>query len=523
MKKKLEWFFDFAKRRRRTLLIMKNLVLLLFLLNLQVSASVFSQQKVTLELKDATLKECLKAIERQTDLGFLYNGRELSKVEGIYLNATDQEVTSVLKELLEEQGYSFVIDNDVILIRKAEVIEEIKEVAAEQQEKKIVIRGTVKDENGEPLPFAAVCFKGTTTGCVSAVDGTYELEAPDEEGLVLEISSLGFVTQEIAVEGRTSINVVMVEDIKGLEEVVVTGYQTLSRERATGSFDKMATEHMEKPASNIAERLVGSLAGVNATTRADGTIDFEIRGKSSLNANAQPLVVVDGFPMIQEEQYDIYGNLTMRVDPFSTINPNDVESITVLKDAAAASIWGAKSANGVIVITTKKGKKGKAQVEFSSFWKFTEQLDLDYFMNQANSSQTIEYERNMYNMALATNPWSLPAYAPNFASSGNSEAVTLLNMHRLGLGVSDQQLEEGLARLAKLNNRDQIRDNFMDNPFTQQYNLRVSGGNDVMSNTVSLMYEGGNDNFQENSNERFFINFRNNTEITNWLDLELGG
>ena len=190
--------------------------------------------------------------------------------------------------------------------------------------------------------------------------------------------------------------------------MLVTGYQTISKERATGSFNKVSEAQLEKPATLISERLIGAAAGVQSFVDADGDIKFEIRGQTSLGASSEPLVVVDGFP--------IEGD-------FSSINPNDVESVTVLKDAAAASIWGARSANGVIVVTTKKAQKGQAKVEVSSFWKFQDKLDLDYVNPLATSEETIEYEKMAYEKGM----FGVSFLAPFYAISG------VVNAHPEGL------------------------------------------------------------------------------------------
>lgn len=522
MKKKLEWFFDFAKKRRRTLLIMKNLVLFLFLLNLQVSASVFSQQRVTLELENATLKECLKAIEKQTDLGFLYNGRELSKIEGINLNAQDEDVSLVLEALLKEQGYAFEINNNVILIKKADVVEVVQVVETRQQAKKITITGTISDDSGEPLPYAAIRIKNTTIGTVSDVNGNYNLQFDEQEIVIIEVSSLGFETAEVIYKGQSTINVTLEASTEGLDEVVVTGYQILSRERATGAFGKMSTEHLEKPATNISERLVGSISGVNSSKRADGSIKFEIRGQTSLLADAQPLVVVDGFPIVQGEltEKDQWGRISSfaRVDPFANINPNDVESMTILKDAAAASIWGAKAANGVIVITTKKGKEGKPKVEFSSFWKFGSKMDLDYFDPRATSAETVDYQSRDYDNLKVNNPAFAVYHFPSNVNRAFGPVFTLRNEHFIG-NITEQEMNDGLAALSNMNYRNQIEDQLLQNPFTQQYNLSISGGKANFTNALSMMYEGDKQNFKGNEYERVMVNFRNKTAIKDWLDL----
>lgn len=205
-----------------------------------------------------------------------------------------------------------------------------------------MVSGKVTDSAGDPVIGAAVMLKDGSMGAVTSTDGYFAIEADESD--VLVVQSLGYETVEIPVGVRSRFNIVLEDAVHLLDDVVVTGYQTLSKERATGSFDIIDKAQIQKPAGNIATRLIGSAAGLVGTQDAYGNPTFEIRGRSSLSDEpTEPLLVVDGFA--------IEGG-------FDSINPNDVESITVLKDAAAASIWGAKSANGVIVVTTKNGMPG---------------------------------------------------------------------------------------------------------------------------------------------------------------------
>ncbi|WP_439182300.1 SusC/RagA family TonB-linked outer membrane protein [Carboxylicivirga taeanensis] len=488
---------------------MKNLILFAFILNLQVSASTLSQDRVTLNLRNVSLKECLKAIEQQTNLGFLYNGRELSKVEGISINVLDEQLNDVLEPLLAEKGYAFSVENGVILIHKASV--QLEDLSVPVQNQKVSLKGTVKDEDGEPIPFAAISLKGTARGCVSAIDGTFTLEIEQKEGIVLVISCLSYKTVELPVElpigQQRHYDIVLEQEVQGLDEVVVTGYQILSKERATGAFDKVDKEQIDKPSSNISERLVGTLAGVQTTVDANGNVSMEVRGKTSFSGYGdQPLVVVDGFP--------IQGGL-------SSINPNDVESVTLLKDAAASSIWGAKSANGVIVVTTKKAAKGKAKVEFSSFWKISPKLDLDYVNPLASSAEVIEYEKRGFNSDMFGGPWAAPSFTLSNIDTPHSLGYIAMNDYRLGR-ITESEMNARLNQLSKLNNKDQIKDNLLQNPFTQQYNLSVSGASERMSNILTLMYEGNKDNFKENKGEKFMVNYRNQLKVNKWLDFDFG-
>ncbi|WP_430936703.1 SusC/RagA family TonB-linked outer membrane protein [Saccharicrinis sp. 156] len=499
---------------------MKLTVVMSIIFCLQATASGFSQnQRLSLEVNDVSLVDLFETLEETSEFHFIYYTPDIKEQIRISGDFKDAFIQEVLDECLQNTGLTYKIVQDHVIIKKAP---EVRKEVVQQQPQTITIKGKVTDERGEPLPFVNVYIKGETRGVITDKDGEYAIEIEDKEGMILVASFIGFVTKEFEVAGRTEINIMLSGDMTDLSEVVVTGYQTLSRERATGAFDKLSVEHMEKPSSSISERLQGTMAGVNSTIRADGSIEFEIRGQSSFYADAQPLVVVDGFPIVQNLMKDQYGQETLRVDPFSTINPNDVESITVLKDAAAASIWGAKAANGVIVITTKKAKKGKAKVEFSSFWKVSSMLDLDYLDPRASSAETIEYEKSQFTNALANNPWTLPFFSPSSAGSSQSQAVLLMNEQRLGR-ISEADMNAGLTELESLNNRKQIEDNLLQNLFTQQYNLNINGGNEMFSNALSIMYEDGRDNFQGNDHEKIMVNFRNNTSITDWLDFEFSG
>ncbi len=484
---------------------MKLSVVLLLIGVLQVTASVTtSGQNISIKENNISLADLFWKIQEQTDFVFAFSSDDVKEYANLNINL-EGELEDVLTEVLQDKNLKYELKNGVYVIKRSTLKQSIS--SQQPEEKKIIIKGTVVDEKGEPLPFAAVCFKGTTSGCVSAVDGTYELEAPDEEGLVLEVSSLGFVTQEIQVNGRKLIDIVLVPDVKGLDEVVVTGYQTISRERATGAFDKVSVRQLEKPSSNIAERLVGVAAGVQTLVDEDGNMRFEIRGQTSLGANSSPLVVVDGFP--------IEGD-------FNSINPNDVESVTVLKDAAAASIWGARSANGVIVVTTKKAKRGKVKVELNSFWKFENKLDLDYVNPLASSAETVAYEKHAFDTGFYGAPYRMPQYNLDGVGSGISQGAMILNAHRLG-HITDAERDAQLGVLAAQNNRGQIEDNLLQVPVTQQYNLSVSGGNENMTNVLSVMFENKKDYYKNNDRDKFMVNFRNTLNVTKWLDFSFSG
>lgn len=389
-------------------------------------------------------------------------------------------------------------------------------IASEIQENKQVeknyekeLKGIVTLEDGEPLIGVSVMVKGTSYGTITDINGKYKLNIKTKSAVIV-FSYIGMETKEVKYNGQANLNVILKDDAELLDEVIVTGYQTISKERATGSFDIINKEQLEKPASNIASRLIGTTSGVQTKTDSDGNIIFEIRGQSRLSDNSaenQPLVVVDGFP--------IQGD-------FNSINPNDVASVTILKDAAAASIWGAKSANGVIVVTTKSGqnKEKGTKVDFSLFWKVSPKLDYSYLNPIASSADVIDYEKIAFSTNMFGGPWPLIPDSPNKIADNYSKAMTAMNENRLGY-LTDAELQSTLAQLASQNNAQQIKDLLMENPFTQQYNINISNKGNKSNNMLSLMYEGSKGNWKGISKDRYNLSYRTNVAIAKWMDFSL--
>src|SRR5450759_1262273 len=217
---------------------------------------------------------------------------------------------------------------------------------------RIAITGTVTDENGGPLPGATVQVKGTVQGTTTDVDGKYSVDV-SSPNVTLVFSFVGYITNEIPVQNQTSVNTSLAPDIQGLQEVIVVGYGTQKRSDITGTVASLPKDRLEMtPNLNIAQAIQGSIPGVMIQTTSAGAVPNEsimIRGRNSILASNDPLIVVDGIP---------YGG------QLSDLNPNDVQSLEVLKDASAAAIYGSRGSNGVILITTKEGSGGKASISY---------------------------------------------------------------------------------------------------------------------------------------------------------------
>ena len=310
---------------------------------------------------------------------------------------------------------------------------------------------------------------------------------------ILEVPSSGIV------------NVALSPDNIFLENAVVTGYQTISRERATGSFDILSDKVLDNPSSDIAQRLVGKVAGINTDMDADGNLSMVIRGQGTFLASS-PLVVVDGFAVD---------------DGFDSINPNDVESISILKDAAAASIWGARASNGVIVVTTKKAEKG-LKVDFSSFVRIGSKTDLDYLRDYASSADVIAYDRltlGKYGYETIRTQGS----KNDLKSSAHrifTQSQTLYNRYVEGL-ISEDEMNAAFDRLATLDNSSQIEKYLLRRPVYQQYNLSVSGGNDRITSYASMLYSHDTSRYQGTKDDNFQFDYRGSVKVFKWLDLNL--
>jgi len=376
----------------------------------------------------------------------------------------------------------------------------------QQPGEKVKITGTVTDEKGTPLPFAAVCFKGTTTGCTSAVDGSYTLEAPNEKDLILEVSSLGFATQTIPVNGRTVIDIIMIEVVKGLDEVVVTGYQSISKERATGSFAKLSTEDIENTLNNsVVDQLNGRVQGLLVNKD-----EITIRGKSTIYGNAEPLVVLDNFPLNS-------------LDELNTLNPDDVASITVLKDAAAASIWGVRAANGVIIVTTKKGKSknGSMAIDVSAKFFISEKDDISQ-LHLASSSDMINFERE----AIYDKRWldySQPSYdlthfGDKSMSYSRAQGIIfrhLANANKPGAlnGEEEVLMDQELNALKNYCFKNEYKKHLLQKRFTQTYNVAFYGNSDVNSYRHSFTFENNNGHLIGHESNKITINSVNDFKV----------
>ncbi len=348
-------------RKQLLILIMKTFIFLLcttvFGFN---SINGFSQETIKIkEDKIVSVDEVFRIITKQSDFSFIYPEELFKNASKVELKRGIIELKKLLDHTLSSSNVNFKLsENNVIVINentnKASNIIELQS---------IIISGIVSDENGQPLPGANILEKGTLNGTQTDFDGKFSLEVSSENA-ILVVSYLGFTTQEVSVNNQTQVNIKLLPDTAQLEEVVLIGYGTQQQANVSGSIAKASIgELQDYPTSNYDQALAGKLAGVQVlqTTGEPGReLDIRVRGTGTITAGVEPLYVIDGVPL------ESSGRAT------EVVNMEDIESIQVLKDASSAAIYGSRGGNGVVLISTKKGKQGKMRINFNQSYGFQE-------------------------------------------------------------------------------------------------------------------------------------------------------
>ena len=331
---------------------------------MQAANAVFAQTTVTATFKNATLSEVLWEVQRQTDFTFVYSTEEVKNVKVEKLIVNHEKIANVLDKCLKGSGLTYTVHDGVIAIKP---VSKVEEMAAPQQKTKL--NGTVVDETGEAIIGANVIVKGTTNGCTTDLDGHFTLDV-DHLPVTLMVSYIGYTRQEIKVTSAKTIKVEMAPDNNLMDEVVITGYGTFKKSAYAGSAASVKGETLKDvPAISFKDLLQGNAPGVQFTSSSGqpgASSSLRIRGMGSFNASNSPLYVIDGVPMRSGTINTMSSDAGL--DIMSTINSSDIESVTVIKDAAAASLYGSRAANGVVLITTKKGKAGKPSISLKADW-----------------------------------------------------------------------------------------------------------------------------------------------------------
>lgn len=453
MKKKLMHVWWHKPLTQKILLIMRlTLFLMVFCVFSAYSSTYAQKTRLNLNVQNTEIKDILNEIENQTEFFFMYDNKQVDVERKVDVSVKSMNIDEVLKHLFEGTNITYKIVNRQILLFP-------KENTTQQQKS---VSGKVTDASGTLLPGVSVTIKGTQIGVITDSNGSYSISNVPENA-VLAFSFVGMKPQEVSVEGRTSIDVVLAEDMVGIDEVVVIGYGTAQKKNLIGAVDQVNSKLIDdRPVGNTVQALQGASPNLVIQQKSmnpnDNSMNINIRGISTMNNN-DPLVVIDG--MISE-----LGSL-------NNLNPADIENVSVLKDAGSAAIYGSRSSNGVILVTTKKGTKNKKPVIRLSSMAGIQEPHVLY-------KPVSGYENALLRDQALINGGSSPIYSP--------------------AQIRDFQ-EHGDGQW--------FLDGILQNALQQNYNASMSGGNENSTYMISAGYYNQESNFVGNFGiERY--NYRTN-------------
>lgn len=369
MKNLLFVCFQFYKWHLTTksVLIMKFITILLFLSFFRLSANY--SQSLSLDMENSTILNVLKEIESQSDYTFIYDNSEIDVNQEVSVTMEGETITEVLDEVFSNLEIEYkIIGNQIALSEQFE---------NESNQQGITITGKVTSvEDDAPLPGVNILVKGTTTGTTSDLDGNYTISVPNAEA-TLVFQFVGYLTEEVPVGNQTSIDISLTVDFVQLGEIVVVGYGTMRKQDLTGAISSVSAEELNKGVITTTEQVLqGKIAGLTVIKGSGDPTSgatMRLRGGTSLTASSSPLVVVDGIPGVD----------------INTVQPSDIESVDILKDASAAAIYGSRGANGVIIITTNRPEKGK-KIEYSNYVAFSQVANYIDILSASEWRQKVE-------------------------------------------------------------------------------------------------------------------------------------
>lgn len=497
----------------KLLLIMRLTTLLLITAIMQVSAGSLAQ-KITLSEKNTPLISVFEKINNQTGYDFLVTKSMLKYAKPVNVNVKNADLKDVLKDIFKDQQLDFVIEEKTVVISIKQATS-IDKIVSFFQRDSVIFKGKVLDAFGQPLPGASVKVKGTNKATFTTKEGNFAIFAASNA--ILQVSYVGYVSQELQMR-REDAGVLVKFNMKpaaqdlGQVDIVSTGYQDLPKERATGSFQiitKEQLQHSNDP--NLIKRLEGITTGLDFnnpkvpnlstnTSRPSPTTALTIRGKNTFNSlsdrsntSGQPLIVVDGIAI---------------ADYVDKIDPNDVESINILQDAAAASIWGARAANGVIVIKTKRARYNKpVSLSFNSNVNVSDKIDL-FYNKYMSTSDFIDAQTLQYYAKYPISDTSAYVRDPavNQALSPISPVAEILNNLKRGKILQDQ----ATAQLNALRGNDVRRDftkYLLRKQLNQNYSLSIDGGSGAYAYRLSGGYAKTQNNSVASGSDRYNVSY----------------
>lgn len=464
----------------------KLTLLFCFISILNVNASLFSQSKVTLSMKSATLKDILWEIEQQTGMVFMYSSDDLNRINKMDVELKGKKLENVLEECLKGTGLTYSVKNDVIVLK----------TLPQQTARKIT--GIVKDSKGQALPGVTILIKGTSVGVATDVDGKYTIMLSGVTNPVLLFSSVGLKTKEVKVGTTDNINVTMEDDTKEMDEVVIVGYQSVHKRNVTSSVSSVrGSDIADIPVSTISEMLTGKVTGLQSLSLGGGPgskTSLVIRGNTVMSGNlgeanefSDPLYVIDGIPTSLQ---DLAGYDATNTDFLASLNPDDVESIDILKDASAAAIYGSRGANGVIIIKTKGGKVGKTQISVKASYGLTMKPEL--------KSTPVGATERRIKMDLINRWWPYATHADDAAGNAIMMLTDSLN--------------------PAFNNNYDYQGLFYQTGKVQSYDVALSGGTEAVSYRLGIGFYDEKGIVKATGYRRYSINLNVNQNPFKFLN-----
>ncbi|MCE5346909.1 MAG: SusC/RagA family TonB-linked outer membrane protein [Bacteroidales bacterium] len=432
---------------------MKLSTILMMVFTLSLSATGLGQFSFNAE--GIKVRDVFQIIENESSYRFFYNDDFEFVDKVVNLKVEDQNINQVLDKLLKLNDFSYqIFDNKLIV------------VSLKEDPQQSIVKGKVTDTKGNPLPGTTVQVKGTIQGIITDLNGNFSIDVANPNAILI-FSFVGYIPKEIPVQNQTSISVILSEDIRGLEEVVVIGYGTQKKVDLTGSVESInGNQIARQPVAQTSQALVGLTPGLTAIQSSGqpgkDNSTLRIRGTGSIGASNDPLILIDG----------VEGDL-------NSINPNDIEDISILKDAAAASIYGSRASNGVILVTTKRAKSGKLSLNYSNFIGWQKPTELPKFLGALDF---LKY-------------------------SGESQSV--IDNYAAGM-VSNPDLYP---------DTDWVNEVFTESGFQQYHNMSVSGGNETIKSLASISFLNQGANIINYNYKRYNGRFNSDIKISNKIDI----
>ncbi len=511
-------FFD----QRLIQQIMRTFILLCCTTVFAFSANTGNSQDAKIRIgndQTASVEQIFNLIKEQTDYSFVFNEKHLANAPKVYLEKGTAKASELLKKGLDPIGCTYEFSNNTIVVKR-----KTHPVLNVPIQDTFNISGTVLDKSGDPIPGISVYVLSKeptdvsdppidliVNGVATDLDGNFTLTVALDHFLV--VSGIGYAHYSEKISSKKGSYTIILEDsVDQLEEVILTGYQKIAKERSAANATTLSTKQIEnRITTDVTSRLEGLVPGLILNNDIEGELSIDIGGQTTFG-NQSPLIVVDGFP-IQEG--------------INSVNPNDIESISFLKDASASAIYGARASNGVIVIVTKSAKEsGKVTISYSSDLIASERQPLSN-LHQASAADMVEWRLEALDLGLINyesdivdpfgfgTDWSDPVDLAYF----NLNGAPTFNVPGTG---TQQEFDAEIARLSNVDRLKEIRDNLYRSSFIQRHSLSLSTGSDKNNFYASFLYEDAPSRHVGNDRETFTLNLRDKVTISKKLDLELG-